>query len=86
MWIGAVLIAIAVFVAPAVPWFLFLAHRVWGAVASGVFAAVVAVSAWPSEGARTGIWLTVLSALARIVVEAMGLFEPGRAHYRRSHR
>ncbi|MFG2495639.1 hypothetical protein ACGFSD_32030 [Streptomyces caniferus] len=84
MWIGAGLIAIALFVAPAVPWFLFLPHRVWGAVDSGVFAAVVAVSAWPLEGARTDICFTVLSALARIVVEAIGLFEPGRAHYRRS--
>ncbi|MFI1619057.1 hypothetical protein ACH4VT_19170 [Streptomyces lydicus] len=78
MWIGAVVIGIAVFLAPAVPWFLFLARRVWGAVASGVFATVVAVWAWPFEGARIGIYLTVLSALARIVVEVMGAFEPGR--------
>ncbi len=78
MWLGAVLIGIAVFLAPVVPWFLFLSHRVWGAVASGVFAAVVAVWAWPFEGARTGICLTVVSALARIVVEALGVFEPGR--------
>lgn len=78
MWVAAVLIGITVLLAPAVPWFLFLSHRVWGAVASGVFTAVVAVWAWPFEGARTGICLTALSALARIVVEAIGVFEPGR--------
>ncbi|MFF9780994.1 hypothetical protein [Streptomyces nigrescens] len=78
MWIGAVLIGIAVFMAPAVPWLVFLAHRVLGAVASGVFAAVVAVCAWRFEGARTGVYLTALSALARIVVEVIGLFESGR--------
>lgn len=81
MWIGAVLIGVAIFLAPAVPWFLFLAHRVLGAVASGVFAAVVTAWAWQFEGARTGIYLTVLSALVRIVVELFGLFEPGRAKH-----
>ncbi|MGW3957219.1 hypothetical protein ACWEKM_41480 [Streptomyces sp. NPDC004752] len=72
---------IAALAAPVVPWFLFLSHRILGAVAAGVFAAVFLAWAWQFEGARTGIVITALSALIRIIVEVAGVFEPGRAKY-----
>jgi hypothetical protein len=82
VWAGFFALVAAVFLGPALPWVLFPFHRTRGVVSAAACGglAVVWFLVWDDWDPFAA--LTAFSALVRIVVEASGTFEEGRAKRR----